>query len=213
MNIFVSPTAQALRTQKEAVMTPAPTVDAAVPAVIPPRHAKPTIALHWLSVLAIVVSVAAALLRELTEDKGLRVVLMDVHRQVGLLMLVALVLRLMVRFRVGMADHAGTNSTLERRAAQLAHLSLYVMLLVMPLLGLAVSNAHAVQIKLFGLIPLPRLVGEDSDLADQLSDWHVWVAWALLALVLVHMAAACWHHWVKRDGVLAAMLPLVKPPR
>jgi cytochrome b561 len=213
MNTVVSPTAQALLTQKEAVMAAAPTVDSAEPSVIPPRHAKATMAQHGLSVLAIVVSAAAALARELTEDKALCVVLMDVRRQVGLLVLVALVLRLMVRYRKGMADQAGTTSPLERWAAQLAHLSLYAMLFVMPPLGLAVSNAHAVHIKLFGFIPLPSLVGEDADLADQPSDWHLWGAWAPLALVLVHVAAACWHHWVKRDGVLAAMLPLVKPRR
>jgi cytochrome b561 len=173
------------------------------------HHSPWTITLHWITVVAILVCAIAALSRELTEDKALRIILMDIHRQSGLIVLVAFVLRLAVRFRVSMANHAGEVSSLERRAAQLAHFALYVLLLAMPLLGLAVSNAHAVQIKLFGLIPLPMLVGEDSDLADTLTDYHTWGAWALLALVVAHVGAACWHHWVRRDGVLAAMLPLV----
>jgi cytochrome b561 len=192
-----------------------------MPNTIPPRavtrtttakrhHSPWTIALHWITVLAIVVCAFAALSRELTEDKTLRIILMDIHRQSGLIVLVAFVLRLAVRFRVGMANHAGEVSALERWAAQLAHVALYVLLLAMPLLGLAVSNAHAVQIKLFGLVPLPMLVGEDADLADTLTDYHTWGAWALLALVVAHVGAACWHHWVRRDGVLTAMLPLVK---
>jgi cytochrome b561 len=176
----------------------------------PQRHSAWTIALHWSTVLALVASVSAALWRELIEDKGLRIVLMDVHRQLGLFVLVVLALRLWVRFSVGMADYAGQTTRLERWAAQLAHGALYALLLAMTLLGLAASNAHAVQVKLFGLLTLPSLVEEDSDLADALTDYHGWGAWALLALVTLHVAAACWHHWARRDGVLAAMLPLVK---
>ena len=174
------------------------------------RHSAWTIALHWATVLALVLSITAALWRELIEDKALRIVLMDVHRQLGLFVLVVLLLRLIVRFSAGLADHAGEMPVLMRWAAQLAHVALYGLLFVMTILGLAVSNAHAVQIKLFGLILLPSLVDEDSDLADMLTDYHVWGAWALLALVLAHAGAACWHHWVRHDGVLTAMLPLLK---
>jgi cytochrome b561 len=174
------------------------------------RHSWPTIALHWGSVLAIVISVAAALWWDFTEDKAMRALLMNVHRQLGLVVLVAWVLRLMARWRLGLADHAGQTPRWMRWAAQLAHLALYTLLLTMVLLGLALSNAHNVQVSLFGLFPLPMLVAEDSDLADALTDYHVWGAWALLLLVLLHVAAACWHHWVRRDGVLVAMLPIVK---
>ncbi len=174
------------------------------------RHSWPTIVLHWGSVLAIVISVGAALWWDFSEDKTLRALLMNVHRQLGLVVMVAWVLRLLVRWRTGWVDHAGTMVWWMRWAAQLAHLALYALLLAMVLLGLALSNAHNVQVSLFGLFPLPMLVAEDSDLADVLTDYHVWGAWALLALVVLHIAAACWHHWVRRDGVLAAMLPIVK---
>jgi len=97
-----------------------------------------------------------------------------------------------------------------QRAALGAHLALYALLLTLPLLGLATSQAHAVHVRLFGLLQLPMLVPADADLADTLSDWHVWLAWALLVLVALHVAAALWHHAVRRDGVLHAMLPAVR---
>jgi cytochrome b561 len=68
-----------------------------------------------------------------------------------------------------------------------------------------------VPISLLGL-PLPNLVQADSDLADTLTDYHVWAAWGMLALVVAHAAAAWWHHAVRRDGVLTAMLPSVRRP-
>ncbi len=75
------------------------------------------------------------------------------------------------------------------------------------LLGWCVSNAHAVHLKLPGLLPLPDLVGADSELADTLQDYHIWGAWLLLGLLVLHVSAALWHHFVRRDGVLLAMLP------
>jgi len=94
-----------------------------------------------------------------------------------------------------------------RVAAKVAHVGLYLLLLVLTLLGWATTNAHAVGLNLFGVLPLPNLVADDPDLADALSDYHLWAAWLLLAMVTAHVGAACWHHWWRRDRVLIAMLP------
>jgi len=174
------------------------------------HHGAWTVALHWSSVLAIVVATVAVLWREWIEDEPLRVQLMDIHRQAGLFVLVALGLRLAVRFGAGMADHAGDMPILLRRAAQAAHLALYALLFALPVLGWAASNAHAVHVRLFGLVALPNIVSDDPDLADTLTDLHLWVSWVLLFMVVSHAAAACWHHFVRRDGVLAAMLPMIR---
>jgi hypothetical protein len=65
---------------------------------------------------------------------------------------------------------------------------------------------------LFGAVPMPSLVAPDPDVADALVDFHAWGAWALFALVGAHAGAALWHHFVRRDGVLAAMLPIGESP-
>jgi cytochrome b561 len=183
------------------------------PAARRTRHSWWTITLHWASVAAILLATTAILWRELIDDEPLRVQLMDLHRQAGLFVLAALGLRLLVRFGVGMADHAGEMPALMRWAARGAHLALYVMLLALPVVGWAASNAHAVRVKLFGLLTLPSLVGDDPDLADTLTDIHLWMSWGLLLLVVAHAGAACWHHYVRRDGVLAAMLPMIEPQK
>jgi cytochrome b561 len=183
------------------------------PALLQPtrrRHAAATIALHWASAGLIAVSAAAALARELTENEALRGPLLDIHRQTGLLVMLALALRLAVRWRAGQANHAGRLHPLLQWAAHGAHLALYAMLLALPALGIATSQAHEVTVRLFGLWAVPVFVPADPDLAEQFSDWHIRGAWALLALVGAHVAAALWHHLVRRDGVLSAMLPLLR---
>jgi cytochrome b561 len=158
-------------------------------------------------VLAIVIAVAAMFLRDASEDKSTRLLLLEVHRQLGLLVLFVVILRIVRRLRPGLTDHATDMPVWARGAAHVAHLLLYALLIGLPLVGWALTSAHGIKLNLLGVVPLPGLVAADSDLADNLSDYHVWLAWGLLALVGAHVAAALWHHFVRRDSVLRAMWP------
>jgi cytochrome b561 len=124
-----------------------------------------------------------------------------------MLVLITAALRLAARLRIGLADHAPGMATVLRRAAEAAHGLLFGLLIALPLVGWALSSAHGITVALLGTVPLPKLVTPDSELADTLSDYHVWLAWGLLVLVGMHVAAAAWHHFVRRDAVLKAMLP------
>jgi cytochrome b561 len=171
------------------------------------RHASSVIRTHWTCALLVTLAAATALLRELTENGHLRSWLIEAHRQLGLMVLLGLGIRLALRIRVGLADTSRDMPQALRMAATAAHLLLYGLLLAIPLLGWALSSAHEVTLRLFGMLPLPALVEADADLADSLTDQHVLASWVLLAAVLAHVAAALWHHFVRRDQVLSAMLP------
>jgi len=171
------------------------------------RHPLLTRVLHWGTVVILLVSVGAILYRETTEQRVLRQVLMELHRQLGLLVLLILVARVVVCSLKGLVNHAPDLSAGMRCAATLAHWSIYGVLAGLVLLGWALCNAHAIHLRVFGVVPLPDLVAADSDLADTLSDYHIWAAWVLLSLVVPHVLAALWHHYIRHDGVLTAMLP------
>jgi cytochrome b561 len=192
--------------------TVATVVPSAAPTSPAGRQSAPTMLLHWSTVVMIVVGVVAVLWREAVEDDALRTTLLSVHRQAGNFVLLALSCRVALRFGPGggLVDHAGALPPVMRWAAWGAHAALYMLLLALPLLGIAASNAHSVSVSLFGLVDMPRLVQPDADLADALTDYHLWASWCLLGLVILHIGAAVWHHVVRRDGVLAAMLPLVR---
>jgi cytochrome b561 len=171
------------------------------------KHHPMTIALHWATLLCIVIAVATVLLCEIVGDKFWRQLLIESHRQLGLLVLLSVAMRLYVRRRYGMADHMSDLPKPMRLMAGAVQICLYSLLVALPLLGWAATNAHNLPVRLFGLIPLPLLAEADSELADQLSDYHVLAAWALLGLVSMHAAAALFHHFIRRDTVLLAMLP------
>lgn len=180
----------------------------AVPHAPAVRHPLVTIVLHWTTALAIVISVAAIYYRDYTEDRGLRILLLDVHRQLGLLVLIGVMFRLMVRYLVGLAKPTtGVHAAMHWIAA-ITHQALYALLIALPVLGLAATSAKGITLQLFGLAPLPSLTAPDPDVADNLLDYHMWAAWVLFGLVGAHAAGALWHHFVRRDGVLRAMLPV-----
>ena len=92
-------------------------------------------------------------------------------------------------------------------AAHAVHATLYLLFFAVPLVGWAYSSAAGLPIALFGLIPLPDFVPADKALAQAIKPWHGYLAFALAALVLLHVAAALKHHWMGRDGLLSRMWP------
>jgi cytochrome b561 len=94
------------------------------------------------------------------------------------------------------------------RAADRSHLLLYALLTVIPLSGWLYSSSTGVQVVYLGLVSLPDLVPKDRTLATVLKWTHFGLNSTLLALVIVHAAAALKHHLIDRDSTLARMLPL-----
>ncbi|HTV86704.1 MAG TPA: cytochrome b [Dyella sp.] len=162
--------------------------------------------MHWLTVLCVCVAVALILLRDQVDGRALRQWLLEGHRHAGLFVLMLFFLRVALRIRLGKLPSASHDAWPIRAAAALTHIALYAVLLALPVLGWALSNAEDKPVHFFGFT-LPALVGGDEDLADQLQSWHIDAAWLLLALVSLHIAAALWHHFVRRDGTLRLMLP------
>lgn len=170
------------------------------------RHTTFTRVVHWICASLIFLGLATVLAREFVEDSATRGALLIAHRQFGTLGLLGLTIRLTNRFTGGMRHVRHNLPFLVQLAATVTHVALYVLLLAVPVLGWAASNAHNVHVTLLG-IPLPQIAPADSDLADQLDLYHSVVAWSLLATAVAHIGAALFHHFVKHDSVLTSMLP------
>jgi cytochrome b561 len=160
-------------------------------------------ALHWLTALIVLIAVVAVLGHELVEEKSLRKLVMDVHKQAGVLVLLLTGLR--VLFRVVSKRPGPALTGWSAKAAVAGHGLIYLILFALPLLGWSLVNARGGAVSLFGAV-LPALFARDRDLAETLEQVHETLGWALIALVVVHVLAAIWHHRFKKDRVLAAML-------
>jgi len=163
--------------------------------------------LHWITVMAILVGVGSMFIREYyVEEYSYRTWLLELHRQMGVVVLLGLVIRLPLRFLIGKSAHKPLPFFL-RLCGGFSHFLLYSLLVVLPLLGLAVTNAHNVKVSFLGLGKLPSLAAADSDLANTLTDYHLLGSWVLLGVLVLHICSALVHHYVFKDEVLSAMLP------
>lgn len=173
------------------------------------RKSGLTLAAHWLSALAVSLAFGLVWVREALDDDAVSHLLLTWHRQLGLLVLLLLAVRLIARQRQPRQEQA--LPPLLHWASQATQWLFYLLLLAMPLLGWAMTSAQGHALQLFNLAPLPPLLSVNPDLADSLQEWHELGASCLLGLIALHVLAALWHHGIRRDGVLASMLPLVRP--
>ncbi|MDX1497694.1 MAG: YceI family protein, partial [Salinisphaeraceae bacterium] len=115
--------------------------------------------------------------------------------------------------------------TWERVAAKATHWLFYVLMIGIPLTGwLYVSTqwhgdrALNVPTVWFGLITIPHLFSLNQlpdelrqQWSEELGETHEFMAYAMLVLLALHVAAALKHQFVNRDETLGQMLPVLSP--
>jgi cytochrome b561 len=118
--------------------------------------------------------------------------------------LLLILARLIYRLSHGAPPDEPTLEWWQKGAAHLNHWGLYLMLLVVPILGyVGISLYPALDI--FGLFSLPGVVAPNQDAAARVLYWHWLGALAIVLLVGVHVAAALFHYFIRKDGVLRRM--------
>lgn len=164
--------------------------------------------LHWLVALLVIALLWVGLWMvdlPLSPDK---VRVYALHKSVGISVLALMLVRIAWRS----AERSRPKPpfvmpTWERAAARLSHALLYALLLVMPLSGWLFNSAANFPLQWFGWLSLPALAGPDPELKAIARAVHHWSAYALIALVSLHVLAALKHHLIDRDETLRRMLP------
>jgi cytochrome b561 len=133
--------------------------------------------------------------------------LVDWHLSLGAALMFFVLVRIVWRIRHPVPP-APTLSKWERIASRIVHELLYIMLLVIPVLGWASASFFGFKIHLFGFIPIPAIADNTVQWAHTAGDIHKAVTtYGMLGLIGLHMLAALWHYFVRKDRVLQRMLP------
>jgi cytochrome b561 len=166
----------------------------------PERYDRPTIVLHWLTAILVIVQWTIGRTTGLLPRGPLRVDIWSLHVLLGVSIALVLVVRIVWRVRRG-NRLPGVGTSLERAAASFVHIAMYVVLAVVVVLGFANTYVHG--FPLFNVLTLPGQ--QDMATILRVNSWHGFAANVLAVLILLHTAAALFHHYVKRDGVLRRM--------
>jgi cytochrome b561 len=176
------------------------------PATMPAtRYSPVAMSLHWIMAALILFSGIVGLLLD-GWPKASKLLWINIHAQVGLLVLVLLIARIWWRRTHTPPELPPDVSEISRRVSHPAHLLIYAVMLVTPLVGIVAFVWHA-RVFDFGLFAIDFGVKSNAPVFHQAEDIHLWLTYGLFALVAGHAVAALWHHFISRDTVLLRMLP------
>jgi cytochrome b561 len=163
--------------------------------------------LHWLVAAAVLTTVPVAIAMGRAASGPLQDRLYDLHKSLGVLILVLMVLRVINRLVAGAPAPEPGIDAWQKSVSSAVHGSLYVLLLAMAIVGYLANSTYGAATPFFGLFNVPNIVGKNEPLSEVLFAIHRWAGWLTVALVVMHAGAALFHHFVRRDNVLRRMLP------
>ncbi|TPW27898.1 cytochrome b [Martelella alba] len=159
--------------------------------------------LHWLIAALVLCIWPLGFVIHLVKNE-VALTFYTLHESLGFLVLWLMLIR--VGNRLLSRVPASEGAALERLAATTVHGLVYLLLIIMPVSGFLATNAHGFPLLWFGTIPIWSPIGKTPDIAWTLSAIHFWSAWILLALIGLHIAAALFHHLIRRDATLYKIL-------
>jgi cytochrome b561 len=168
------------------------------------RYGRTAVVLHWVVALLISGALVLAWILPRRNTPGYDT-LLELHKSVGMMVLVLVALRLAWRLGHPVAPAAGLTS-LEARTSVVTHWVLYVVMLAIPVTGYLFSSAEGQGLDFFGLFTAGSPLPTDRSFSRPIEFLHKTGQYAIYALVGLHVLAALYHHFVKRDNVLQRML-------
>ena len=166
--------------------------------------------LHWITAILILCVVPLGIAMVNAQPGATQNQLYDLHRSFGALVLTVTAIRLLWRLFSPAPPLVQNLARWQRFAAHATHYGLYVLLFAVPLLGWAGTSAFRAPIIVFGLFELPPIVPQNREMSEVLLGLHELSAFALVGLLVLHVLAAIYHHFVLKDETLTRMLPHAK---
>jgi cytochrome b561 len=169
------------------------------------RYSPLAIALHW-SIAALIIIVGVLGLLHDSWPKRTQAFWIDVHAIAGLLFWLLVLLRIAWRLSHRPPALPAEAGNFSRRTSPVVHALLYGLMFVIPIIGIVTFIWHGRAFD-FGLFRVDFRVPSNRAIFHPAEDVHGYLAYALFTLAGLHALAACWHQFVRRDGLLLRMWP------
>ena len=173
----------------------------------PERYGVISAAFHWLSAIIVYGMFALGLwMVTLSYYDGWYHEAPEIHKSIGILLMITLVIRLAWRFLSKPPRALPGYSTFTRIAAAAGHALLYLLLFAILISGYLISTADGKPISVFGWFEVPATLSDAGVQADLAGQIHLWLAWGVVIFSVLHALAALKHHFIDKDATLKRML-------
>jgi cytochrome b561 len=162
--------------------------------------------LHWVTAALVLIMLPLGVVITNEWVGALQDPLYDLHRSIGAVIIPLVILRLGYRLMHPPLPLPEDIPPIQQMAARATHWGLYALLIVQPFVGWVATSAYRAPIMVFGLFELPPIWPQDRPLSGRLFVVHALIGAAIAGLAAVHIGAALYHHFVRKDRVLLRMI-------
>jgi cytochrome b561 len=172
----------------------------------PAAYSRESRLLHWtIAALILLGLIPIGLTMVSLEDGPLKNFLYELHKSFGMVVFALVVVRVAVRAAQGFSPLPDTLPEWQKIAARATHLALYMLILAVPVLGYTGAAMCCAPVNLFWTVPIPIPVEGGMDQAEVMLAWHKAAVFLMAGILVLHIGAALWHRFVRRDGVFERM--------
>ncbi|HWS40767.1 MAG TPA: cytochrome b [Arenimonas sp.] len=171
------------------------------------RYATSIRRLHWLMAIMIGLAYLAIEQRGLFE-RGTpeRFAMMQTHFWLGIGIFILVWVRISQRLKHRVPQITPALPSWQAGLSHAFHFALYAFFIVMPILGLLTAWYDGKILFIpFTDIALPVLVAENEETAHQLEDLHGLIGDIFYWVIGIHILAALYHHFIRKDDTLKRM--------
>lgn len=162
---------------------------------------------HWLIALMIIGMLTVGFIMADMDPSPTKMTLYGLHKATGAVILILVIMRLTWRLMNPVPQLPSSLRPMHHRLAKLSPLALYTLLFLMPLSGYTLSTAAGYPISIYGLFTLPSLLPKNLEVSKMAVTIHKYGAFAFIGVLVLHVSAAFYHHFILKTNVLRRMLP------
>ncbi len=167
--------------------------------------------IHWLMAVAVFAMFGLGLwMRSLDYYSPWYKTGPDFHKSIGFILFAILLFRLIWRL-VETKPSEDHLKAWERLVSVIVHWSFYIILFALMISGYLISTVDGRPIEVFSLFSVPPVI-ERKGLEDLAGFIHEYLSYGLIALAVIHAAAAFKHHFLDHDVTLRRMWFNPPPP-
>lgn len=163
--------------------------------------------LHWTVVVLVSIQFLSSSIMPSVRGNASPDYLVNIHMSFGIIVLPIAILLLFMRFFRPVAKLETPMPTLQEKAAVAMHYMLYILLILLPFSGWAFASSRGWTVSVFNSFDLPTFFEKGSSLGHSIGAMHSFFGTIIGFLILGHIAAALYHHFVLKDSVLRRMIP------
>lgn len=169
--------------------------------------------LHWgVSLTILVMLILGIVMEELDKTSTIRPTLYLVHKSIGIIVFPIALAWFVLWLGQKKPEPLTEIPKPLHRLSKIIHTLLIISAVLMPLSGWVMSSAFSGKgVSLFNLITIPPIASYDPAFGRAALGLHILVSWILIGAGGLHITAALYHHFIRKNIVLMRMFPFSKP--